>query len=223
MQLAGLIVTLSLVVGATIVIGVILLFPCSAVSQNSWEPLFRSYDENIKAVSKSHLITAFLDRYERYVRPLFSASTGDPPLPAVRSKEYTVTSELLKEMVNPHNSYSRMFIKQNRAYIFTAKNVNSTLVLADSTSLPIVGKIVLFSMPVATLLNKNETLNLTNEAIELNTCWESYLPGTPVTISFSDGYEEFAIVYRLIVPGGFQYRIRSVSYTHLTLPTICSV
>ena len=208
MQITRLIVTLLLVIGASVGIAIILLFPCSAVSQNSWEPLFRSYDDNIKAASKSHLIAALLDRYERYLRPFFSVSKGDPPLPAKRSEEYIITSELLKEMVNSYYSYSKMFIKQDSAYIFAAKNIKRPLSQLNDTKLPLIGKLILFSMPIATLLNKNETLNSTNEEIELNICWQTHLPGSPIAISFSNDYEKLAVAYRLIVPGGFQYRIR---------------
>eukprot|EP01022_Parablepharisma_sp_SALTPOND_P007696 TRINITY_DN1324_c0_g1_i1.p1 TRINITY_DN1324_c0_g1~~TRINITY_DN1324_c0_g1_i1.p1 ORF type:complete len:693 (+),score=40.15 TRINITY_DN1324_c0_g1_i1:5307-7385(+) len=218
MQLAGLIVTVCLVLGISVVIAIILFFPYSTVNQSSWEPVFRSYDENIKAVSKSHLLTALLDRYEKYIRPLISStSEGKANISAARSKNYTDTSKLLQEMVNPHYSYVKMFPNGDNVFVFAVKAVNvfseefssTKNYTAGAEKFPMIGKVVLFSIPDITLLNKNESLNLTNnEAMGLNTCWEAYVPGVPITVAFSNDYQSAAIAYRLIVPGGFRYRAR---------------
>lgn len=219
MSLVGLLVTICLLLGMGIVIALVLFFPYSTVNQSSWEPVFRSYDENIKAVSKSHLLTALLDRYERYVRPLVSPPTeGKAPLPMTRSPEYLETSKLLQRMVSPHFSYTKMFPGNDQVFVLSVRTFDvfseefkrpQNMTRGIGTYSPLVGKVVLFRVPAITLLNKNESLNLTsNEAMGLNVCWSTFLPGSPVNVAFSNGYKQMAFVYRIIVPGGVRYRIR---------------
>eukprot|EP00826_Nyctotherus_ovalis_P064882 TRINITY_DN9528_c0_g1_i13.p1 TRINITY_DN9528_c0_g1~~TRINITY_DN9528_c0_g1_i13.p1 ORF type:complete len:481 (-),score=87.73 TRINITY_DN9528_c0_g1_i13:494-1936(-) len=216
MQIVGLIVTLCLVLGISVVIAIIIFFPYSTVNQTYWEPIFRSYDENIRAVSKSHLLTALLDRYEKYVRPFSTyPSEGKAPAPVIRSPEYLETTKKLHEMVNSHSSYVKMFPEADQVLVFATRVLNTLSAPAadrnqsQSTKFPMVGKVVLFSIPTFALINKNESLNLTvNESMKLKTCWESYVPGIPITVAFSTDYKHMAIAYRVMVSGGFKYRAR---------------
>ena len=238
MQIFGFVVTICLVLGISVVVAIIMFYPYSTVNQSSWEPVFRSYDENIKAVSRSHLLTALLDRYEKYIRPLISSKQeGGQPLPTERSPKFLATSNLLKSMVDPYSSYVKMFHVGDEVLVLTVKAVNvlsegypafatssdaSTKAERTATgeeNFPIIGKVVLFSLPTITLLNKNESANFTNdEAMGLNICWESYVPGIPISTAFSSDYKSFVIDYRIIVPGGFKYRARYFSTTKCNHP-----
>ena len=201
-----------LIIVALIVITVILaafILPDSSISSESIEFISRPYKENPRTLSPFPILNAILNRYETHVRPLAPRKRSAP---IVRSHDYLTTTGLLTEMTDGYNSYVEMYEGDDNVYVFALRvvrnNLDNYMQNTEVEYFPLITKIALFVIPKLTLITKEIDLDLSDENLELNLCWESYLPGVPVTVSFSNDREVLGLTYRLIVSGGVKYRVR---------------